>query len=131
MPQILKSIQSILKVPDNCPDCGANMREKEQRLNFKFYFKRKKCFSCVLKEERKIKSQGKEAWEAYQNKIMESNAEAWFKDADKEVEILKNHIVKTWQNADGDYEEADMASFLERMENDYKQLKENVRGSFK
>jgi hypothetical protein len=103
------------------------MRDHEKRLNFKFYFMRGKCFDCVLKEERKIKSQGEEAWKAYQNKIMLANAESWFNDADKEVEVLKNQIVKTWQNADGEYGEADMSNFLEKMEKDYLELKEKIR----
>jgi hypothetical protein len=114
-------------VPDKCPECGKDMRDHEKRLNFKFYFMRGKCFDCVLKEERKIKSQGKEAWKAYQNKIMLANAESWFNDADKEVEVLKNQIVKTWQNADGEYGEADMSNFLEKMEKDYLELKEKIR----
>ena len=127
---ILKTIKDALSVPDKCPGCGKDMRDHEKRLNFKFYFKRGKCFECVLKEERKIKQQGPEAWQKYQNEIMSANAEAWFKDADKEVEILKSQLVKVWQNADGEYGEADMSSFLEKMESDYKQLKENIRTSF-
>ena len=107
------------------------MHEKEKRLNFKFWFKRKKCFGCVLEEERKIKLEGPDAWKAYENKIMLDNAEGWFKDADKEVEVSKNQIVKTWQNADGDYEEADMSGFLEKMEKDYLELKENIRKNYK
>ena len=61
---------------------------------------------------------------------MLANAEAWFKDADKEVEVLKNQIVKTWQNADGEYGEADMTSFLAKMEEDYLALKENLRKQY-
>ena len=86
---ILKDIQELLKVPKECPTCGTNMREKEQRLNFKFWFKRKKCFGCVLEEERNIKQQGPDAWKQYQKEIMLTNAESWFKDTDKEVEIVK------------------------------------------
>ena len=128
---ILQQIQKTLAVPEKCPSCGKKMRDHEKNLNFKFYFKRGKCFECVLKEETKIKMQGPEAWKAYEHKIMLENAEGWFKDADKEVEILKNQIVKTWQNADGEYEEADMTSFLEKMEKDYLELKNNIRENYK
>ena len=127
---ILKTIQQVLSVPDECPECGKDMREHEKRLNFKFYHMRGKCFECVLKEERKIKQQGPEAWTKYQNKIMAANMESWFKDADKEVEVLKDQIVRTWQNADGKYGEADMSSFLEKMEEDYLELKENLRKQY-
>ena len=128
---ILKSIQSILKVPTTCPGCGTNMRKKEKQLNFKFWFKRKKCFSCVVSEETKIRQQGPAAWSEHEKTIMQSNAEAWFKDSDKEVEILKTQVKETaWENADGDRGEVDITSFIEKMENDYLKLKSNIRSSF-
>ena len=128
---ILKSIQSILKVPTTCPGCGTNMRKKEKQLNFKFWFKRKKCFSCVVSEETKIRQQGPAAWAEHEKTIMQSNAEAWFKDSDKEVEILKTQVKETaWENADGDRGEVDITSFIEKMENDYLKLKSNIRSSF-
>ena len=128
---ILKSIQSILKVPTTCPGCGTNMRKKEKQLNFKFWFKRKKCFSCVVSEETKIRQQGPAAWSEHEKTIMQSNAEAWFKDSDKEVEILKTQVKETaWENADGDRGEVDITSFIEKMENDYLELKSNIRSSF-
>jgi hypothetical protein len=128
---ILKNIQNILKVPSECPSCGTNMHKKEKRLNFKFWFKRKKCFSCVLSEESKIKLQGPEAWANYEKNIMKSNAEAWFKDSDKEVEILKTQIKETtWENADGDKGEVNISAFIEKMEKDYLDLKTNIRKSF-
>ncbi|MBC8301837.1 MAG: hypothetical protein H8E55_39505 [Pelagibacterales bacterium] len=128
---ILNLIQDTLRVPDNCPECDIEMRNEEKMLNFKFWFSRKKCFGCVLKEERKIKLEGEDVWKEYQNKIMSSNADAWFKDVDKEVEIIKEQVVKTWQNAQGEYGEADMSDYLEKIEADYKKLKENLKKRFK
>ena len=128
---ILKKVQEALTVPEKCPSCGKNMRDHEKRLNFKFYFKRGKCFDCVIKEERNIKQQGEEAWKQYQKEIMLSNAEAWFKDTDKEVEIVKQQVKETtWENADGERNEIDISSFIERIEKDYNKLKEDVRASF-
>jgi len=107
------------------------MREKEQRLNFKFWFKRKKCFGCVLEEERKIKQQGPDAWKQYQKEIMLTNAESWFKDTDKEVEIVKQQMKETtWENADGERNEVDISSFINKIENDYNKLKDDIRTSF-
>jgi len=127
---ILGDVKKLLTVPEECPNCGTNMRKKERSLNFKFWFKRKKCFGCVLSEERKIKSQGEEAWNRYQKEIMLSNAEAWFKDTDKEVEIVKQQVKETtWENADGERNEIDISSFIEKIEKDYDILKENVRSS--
>ena len=92
---------------------------------------RKKCFSCILKEEEKIKQKGPDAWKEYENKIMLSNAEGWFKDADKEVEILKNQIIETvWENADGEKGEVDITQFIERMESDYLKLKDDIREKY-
>ena len=107
------------------------MRNEEKALNFKFWFKRKKCFGCVLTEERQIKRKGAAAWKEYQNKIMSANAESWFKDTDKEVEILKTQTKETYyQNADGQFGEMDISSFIKKIEVDYQQLKENIRNNF-
>ncbi len=128
---ILKTVQDALSVPEKCPECGKDMRDHEKQLNFKFWFKRKKCFSCVLTEERQIKAKGPEAWKLYQNKIMSDNAEAWFNDTDKEVEILKQSMKETvWGNADGEFGEVDITSAIKRVESDYKKLKENIRKEF-
>ena len=128
---ILKTIQDTLKVPDKCPECGKDMRDHEKSLNFKFYFKRGKCFGCVLTEERRIKDQGPDAWKKYQNKIMLENAEGWFKDADKEVEILKTQVKETiWGNADGETGEVDTTEFVKKMEKDYEKLKKDIRAKF-
>lgn len=126
---ILKEIRASLTVPDKCPDCNSEMRNNEKRLNFKFYFMRKKCFSCVLKEEREIKQQGEVAWKQYQNKIMLANANGWIKDAEKEVEVIKSQIVKTWQNAQGEYGTADMSKYIEKVESDFEKLKDDVRNN--
>ena len=129
---ILDQVKDVLSVPDKCPECGTEMRNDEKTLNFKFWFKRKKCFSCVLTEERKIKEQGEAAWKAYENKIMSENAESWFKDADKEVEILKTQVKQTlWENAQGEKGEVDVTGFIKKMEKDYNQLKTNIRKGFK
>ena len=104
------------------------MRGAEKRLNFKFWFKRKMCFGCVLKEEYVIKSKGKSAWQEYQNKVMSANAEAWFNDTDKEVEILKQSVIETvWGNADGERGEVDISSTIQRIDADYIQLKQKIR----
>ena len=129
---IMESIRNALRVPDKCPSCDKDMRDHEKTLNFKFYFKRGKCFECVLKEERKIKEQGPDAWEKYQKNIMLANAESWFKDTDKEVEIIKTQAKETlWQNADGESGQVDLTNMLEKIERDYKKLKSNIRKQFK
>ena len=58
---------------------------------------------------------------------MSGNAEAWFKDADKEVEILKQQVKETvWGNADGERGEVDTTAFVEKMENQRVQYAYNI-----
>ena len=62
---------------------------------------------------------------------MSANAESWFRDTDKEVEILKQSVKETvWGNADGERGEVDISSTIERIESDYNKLKENIRNQF-
>ncbi len=62
---------------------------------------------------------------------MSANAEAWFKDTDKEVEILKQSVTETvWGNADGERGEVDISSTIDRIDTDYKKLKETIRNQF-
>ena len=124
---ILKQVRDIMSVPKECPCCKKKMRDDEKALNFKMYFKRKKCFECVLKEETAIRLQGQEAWEEYSRKIMLANAEAWLADTDKEVEILRNSLkVQFTQNADGGLEEWDQSSFFGKFDNDYQELRKTI-----
>jgi hypothetical protein len=127
-------IKNVLTAPDKCPCCESSMKgTSEERLNLKMYFIHRKCFNCVVKEETLIRAKGKEAWEEYSRAKMLANAESWFKDADHEVnalrEVLKMQFI---QNADGNIEEWDMSAFLEKFDTDYEQLKaqifENLKG---
>ena len=128
---IREHVKDILTAPENCPCCGKKMKNvDEERLNLKFYFMHKKCFSCVLKEETLIRAKGKEAWDEYCRKKMLANAKSWMKDADKEVELLKEKVTETyWQNADGEMGEVDITSFVKRMDKDYKKVKKNILNS--
>jgi len=128
---VMDSIKDALRVPDKCPECNSEMRNEERALNFKFWFRRKKCFGCVLKEETAIRNQGPDAWREYENRIMSENAEGWFKDADKEVEILKHQLTETyWQNADGEFGEMDITAYTKKIEEDYEKLKADIRRKF-
>ena len=106
---ILEEINKILTVPKQCPCCGSEMKGvDEERLNIKMWFIHKKCFACVLKEETLIRSKGKEAWEEYCRKKMLANAQGWLKDADREVEILRESLkLQFVQDADGGVENWD------------------------
>ena len=129
---ILDKVRAALTVPDTCPCCDKTMRDEEQRLNFKMYFIHKKCFECVIKEESHIKLQGKEAWKTYTKERMLANAEAWFRDTDKEVALLREAVrLQFVQNADGRLEDWDQTAFLEKFDQDYTKLKEQIYNNLK
>lgn len=129
---ILQKIKTILSVPKTCPCCNKEMRDEEQRLNFKMYFIHKKCFSCVISEETKIKAQGKKAWEDYSRQRMLANAEAWLKDADQEVALLRQSLqLQFIQNADGELENWDQKAFFEKFDTDYQETRQRIINNLK
>ena len=106
------------------PGVSAQLQEK---LNLKMYFRYKKCFDCVVKEETKIRAQGKDAWTEYSRKKMLANAQSWMRDTDKEIEELKKVVTETyWQNADGKSEEIDISAFIEKITKDYENIKNEI-----
>ena len=125
---ILDFINEALRVPETCPKCESKMKGvDEERLNLKFWFMNKHCFGCQLKEESMIRAQGKEAWSEYSRKKLAANAESWFKDTDKEVEMVRNSLkLQFVQNADGDLAEYDQTAFFEKFDSDYKKFKKQI-----
>jgi len=125
---VLDTINSILKVPANCPKCNSSLKNvEEERLNLKFWYQSKQCFSCHLSEESIIRSKGKEAWSEYSRKKMLANAESWFKDTDLEVDLVRKSLkLQFVQNADGELAEYDQSAFFEKFDNDYKTFKKQI-----
>jgi hypothetical protein len=129
---ILQKIRAILSVPKTCPCCNKEMRDEEKHLNIKMYFIHKKCFSCVVSEETKIRTQGKEAWEEYSRKRMLLNAEAWLKDADHEVALLRETLkLQFVQDADGNLEQWNQTAFFEKFDKDYQETRERILNNLK
>jgi len=128
---LLTTIKEALSIPATCPECGGDMRDHEKRLHEKMYRIHGTCFSCVLVKERKIKQQGKEAWEEYSKKFMKANAESWLKDVDKEFEILREALKgkKEFVNSDGSVEtwdQVDRDEYLNFMDNEYVEFKKKL-----
>ena len=60
------------------------------------------------------------------------NAESWFKDADKEVEILKTTLKDVvWENADGKSGEIDRSNWLKKIDKDYSKIKKQITDNLK
>ena len=128
---LLTTIKEALAIPATCPECGGDMRDHEKALHEKMFRIHKKCFSCVLIMERRIKQEGDEAWEEYSKKFMKSNAEAWLKDVDREFEILREALKgkKQFVNSDGSVEEWDQVDrdkYLDFIDNEYVEFKKKL-----
>ena len=87
------------------------------------------CLDCVIDFEHKLRIQGK--YEAYEKEKIGENIRAFFKDADKEVEVIKRALENklTFMNGDGTsetWDQSDRQIWLDKIENDYKQLKEDL-----
>ena len=112
---ILDEINKIIRMPNECPNCGKNMYDDEVRLNKKFWKTHKTCFDCVVKMETQLRAEGK--YEEYERKKLHANAESFFKTADTEVEILKRALegkLQFVQNADGKVESYDQEDYKEK-----------------
>ena len=61
--------------PMFCPECNTIMKHKHDDL---FFMNHKKCYSCVIKMETKLKAKG--LWETYQAKIQNTDIENFIED---------------------------------------------------
>lgn len=63
------------------------------------------CFDCGIKKEHEMRTDG--TWEAYEKERVGLNIKAWLKDAEQEVEELKDGIKEAYEyvNEDGTREE--------------------------
>lgn len=118
--------------PTFCPKCGRFMKD---RLDNKFYKIRKMCFTCVLKQERKIRDAG--LWDKYENKIITENKLSFLRDVKQEVEDFLNGGLKrkyeyvneegkieTWENESYDSTKKFLENTLEDIKNIHADLTE-------
>ena len=116
-----------MKMPKHCPNCNSAMKK---RLDNKMWNIHKMCFDCVVDMEAKLRYEGK--FEEYAKNIMYRNAVDWFKDADKEVDIIKEELTKQkieFVNADGrmeTWDQTDREKWLAKIDEDYYKLKEQI-----
>lgn len=117
-----------MAMPSTCPNCGNAMSKPVQ--DKKMWNIHKMCFDCVIDMEAKLRYEGK--FDEYARRMMYNNAVSWFKDADKEVEVIKEELTKThteYVNADGSmekWEQVDRTKWLDKIDNDYNNLKEQI-----
>jgi len=112
---IITKVNKLIHMPDNCPTCNSNMYNNEEALNKKFWKINKTCFGCVIELETTLRAEGK--YKAYEREKLHENAKSFFKDADKEVEILKKAVegkLEFVQNGQGEVEEFDQSDYKEK-----------------
>lgn len=96
----LDLVKKSLQLPLLCPCCSKPMRHN---LDKKFYFIHKKCFNCVIDYETKLRLEGK--FDVYAQTIIRSNASAFIRDLEQELEEFLQQGLDTYVTEQGDIED--------------------------
>lgn len=127
-----------LSVFNKCqPDCEKSAKKLYSHGDYKVGKRTGMCIDCLAAYETKLRYQGKEVFEQYARDKMRANAEAFFAQADKEVEILKQQIINpaSYVTADGEVEKWSgwngdgSEELLQKIEQDYEKLKQQIYNS--
>lgn len=103
------------------------------RLDEKFRRMTGMCEDCLISLETKLKIRGE--FNEYALNKMKANADAFFKDADKEVEVIKRELKNLGfvDNEFGDVEKwtfDDVDAYLQKIDNSYQEFKEKTLERF-
>lgn len=126
-------IRSYLKTFPNCQKEGGCTCKVPSSLDQKFRRIVGMCHDCLVSFETKLKIQGK--FNQYAMEKMKANAESFFKQADKEVEIIKESMkeVSFVNSEHGDVEKwegLDSEKLIEKIDSDYATFKEKTLEKF-
>jgi len=135
-PDVASELKKIHEYLNSFPNCQKEVCTclNPSRLDLKFRKLMGMCEDCLISMETKLKIQGK--FNEYAVKKMRANAEAFFKQADTEVEILKEEMMKIKIAGDehGDPVETwsfqDPESFKKYIDEQYKSFKEKTFAKF-
>lgn len=136
-PETQKIFQEIIQYGKSFPNCQKETCTciKPNHLDNKFRNIHGMCFDCVISMETKLKIQGK--FDQYAIDKMKANAESFFNEADKEVEVIKRAVTNI--NFAGDENDVnpietwsfqDPESFIEKIDEDYANFKKKTLESF-
>mgnify|MGYP003557943760 FL=1 len=127
-PDVSKMIHELNTSFPNCPKETCTCLSPT-RLDFKFQRMMGMCEDCLIKMETKMKLEG--TFNQYAIDKMKANAEAFFRDADKEVEVLKMALkdvsfvgdetgeVERWSNEGSD-------TLIKNIDENYATFKEKI-----
>ena len=116
--EALQAIRDEIYIPKTCPKCKTVMTKWQDK---KFYSLHKMCMDCVIKYEHELKLDGK--YDDYAKNKIKQNALAWLKDAEAEIEVLKNSFKAEYVNEDGSIEKWEFPISPN-------QMKENIEKQF-
>ena len=129
----LSDVMREARMPMFCPKCSGLMTK---RLDKKFWMKGyKSCFSCVQKEEHKIRLKGPDAWREYEQKKVRENALSWLRDQEQEFKAWKEYLLKEkkeFVNEDGSMEKWEVKDIeankkmVKKMEKEFKEMKKEL-----
>lgn len=112
--------QDSAKTPWWCPKCSKPMNH---RFDIKFWRIRGHCMDCNVKEEMKIRAQGPEAWQKYEQTVMLRNYIAEVQDKIAELQDYHDTVTKP------EFVNADETKILmiEKWDVDIEKVKEDLR----
>lgn len=136
-PELQRMYQEIRDYQNKFPNCRKETCTciQPSRLDLKFKKMLGMCEECLISMETSLKIQGK--FNEYAMQKMKANAEAFFKQADQEVEIIKKEIFNI--NFAGDENETnpvekwsfqDPDSFVKKIDEDYADFKRKTLDKF-
>jgi len=94
-------LKSLAILPLSCPKCGKLMKVND--LNKKMWAIHSECFDCVVKEETRLKTEGK--WEEYESAQIKGNIKTSLADfeaaidtwmSDRDTFVTENGDKETW-----------------------------------
>ena len=93
------ALKQLVVLPLTCPECRKPM--KADKYNKEMWAIHKKCFSCVIEHETKLRQEGK--FEEYQRNIMNANKDAYLDDIINAIDTWAD-VKETYVNEAGDVE---------------------------
>lgn len=125
--KILKDLKEYLNSYPNCLTDCETAPEDRTRLDERFRAKFGRCADCQFRIENMKKLNGE--WKEYELQQMKENADAFFKQADKEIKTVTNQLREGigYVNSNGTQEEwKDTKNIADQIESEYNQYKEIV-----
>ena len=98
----LDDIKSLLRIPLSCPECNGSMNDRMDKLMYPLH---KKCFSCVIAYESKLKRDGK--YEEYVQMTMRANMVTDVEEAEQFIEAYINAQNEASICENGDIQDVD------------------------